>query len=262
MNKYGDEVLKLSNQICFPLYAGGKEIVRKYQPYLEKYDLTYTINYKNYTKSIKREVNVVDIEPPVINIECDDEIYSVVKEKLNTCHYTVTDNYDSQNNIKVEEISNVDENKVGDYTITIKATDSSDNVSEKNIIVHIRRKNELNYIEVSISKQRLDYYENGKLYLSTPITSGAHNKTPKGSFKVFNKAKNTYLKSGTYTTFVKYWIGFKGYRYGIHDASWRNNFGNMNYYNNGSHGCINTPTNAVKELYSRVKVGMPVYIKD
>lgn len=42
MDKYEDEVLKLSNQICFPLYASGKEIVRRYQPYLEKLDLTYT----------------------------------------------------------------------------------------------------------------------------------------------------------------------------------------------------------------------------
>ena len=41
-SNYGDEILKLSNQICFPLYASGKEIVRKYQPYLEKFDLTYT----------------------------------------------------------------------------------------------------------------------------------------------------------------------------------------------------------------------------
>ncbi len=42
MNKYGDEVLKLSNQICFPLYASGKEITRRYQPYLSELDLTYT----------------------------------------------------------------------------------------------------------------------------------------------------------------------------------------------------------------------------
>lgn len=42
MKQYGDEILKLSNQVCFPLYACGKEIVRKYQPYLEKLDLTYT----------------------------------------------------------------------------------------------------------------------------------------------------------------------------------------------------------------------------
>lgn len=46
MNNYGDEILKLSNQICFPLYATGKEIVRRYQPYLEKYDLTYTPIYR------------------------------------------------------------------------------------------------------------------------------------------------------------------------------------------------------------------------
>ena len=37
-----DEILKLSNQLCFPLYASGKEIVRKYTPFLEEFDLTYT----------------------------------------------------------------------------------------------------------------------------------------------------------------------------------------------------------------------------
>lgn len=41
MNK-NDEILKLSNQICFPLYACGKEIARKYKPVLGKFDLTYT----------------------------------------------------------------------------------------------------------------------------------------------------------------------------------------------------------------------------
>ena len=37
-----NEILKLSNQLCFPLYACGKEIVRKYKPILDKFDLTYT----------------------------------------------------------------------------------------------------------------------------------------------------------------------------------------------------------------------------
>ena len=36
------EALKLKNQICFPLYACAKEIVRRYKPYLDKIDLTYT----------------------------------------------------------------------------------------------------------------------------------------------------------------------------------------------------------------------------
>ena len=40
MDKY--EVLKLENQICFPLYVGSKEVVKRYTPFLEEIDLTYT----------------------------------------------------------------------------------------------------------------------------------------------------------------------------------------------------------------------------
>ncbi|WP_423363062.1 MarR family winged helix-turn-helix transcriptional regulator [Mycoplasma sp. P36-A1] len=34
--------LKLDNQLCFPLYALSKEVVRLYSPYLKKLNLTYT----------------------------------------------------------------------------------------------------------------------------------------------------------------------------------------------------------------------------
>ena len=36
------DVLKLKNQLCFPLYACSKEIVKKYKPFLDEIDLTYT----------------------------------------------------------------------------------------------------------------------------------------------------------------------------------------------------------------------------
>ena len=36
------DCLKLNNQICFPLYACSKEIIRRYKPFLDKVDLTYT----------------------------------------------------------------------------------------------------------------------------------------------------------------------------------------------------------------------------
>ena len=36
------DVLKLENQICFPLYACAKEVVRRYKPYLDEIGLTYT----------------------------------------------------------------------------------------------------------------------------------------------------------------------------------------------------------------------------
>ena len=34
--------LKLDSQICFPLYAASKEVVRLYRPFLDELDLTYT----------------------------------------------------------------------------------------------------------------------------------------------------------------------------------------------------------------------------
>ena len=34
--------LKLENQLCFPLYAAAKEMVKRYRPYLEPLGLTYT----------------------------------------------------------------------------------------------------------------------------------------------------------------------------------------------------------------------------
>ena len=36
------ECLKLKNQLCFPLYACSKEIIRRYKPFLDQVDLTYT----------------------------------------------------------------------------------------------------------------------------------------------------------------------------------------------------------------------------
>ena len=36
------KMLKLSSQLCFPLYACAKEIVKKYKPFLDELDLTYT----------------------------------------------------------------------------------------------------------------------------------------------------------------------------------------------------------------------------
>lgn len=36
------DALKLDNQICFPLYACAKEIVKRYKPFLDEIDLTYT----------------------------------------------------------------------------------------------------------------------------------------------------------------------------------------------------------------------------
>ena len=36
------DALKLENQLCFPLYACSREIIKKYKPHLDRLDLTYT----------------------------------------------------------------------------------------------------------------------------------------------------------------------------------------------------------------------------
>lgn len=52
------ESLKLGNQLCFPLYACSKEIIRKYKPYLDDIDLTYTQYIAMMVLWEKKTVNV------------------------------------------------------------------------------------------------------------------------------------------------------------------------------------------------------------
>ena len=36
------DTLKLENQLCFPLYAASREVIKVYKPFLDGLDLTYT----------------------------------------------------------------------------------------------------------------------------------------------------------------------------------------------------------------------------
>lgn len=42
MDSQDFNTLKLEDQLCFPLYACSKEIIRRYKPFLDPLDLTYT----------------------------------------------------------------------------------------------------------------------------------------------------------------------------------------------------------------------------
>lgn len=53
--------LKLENQLCFPLYAGAKEVVRKYKPFLDEIDLTYTQYISMMVLWEKKQVNVKEL---------------------------------------------------------------------------------------------------------------------------------------------------------------------------------------------------------
>lgn len=59
MDEVGNyEGLKLENQICFPLYVCSKEIIKRYKPFLEEIDLTYTQYIVMMVMWEKKELNV------------------------------------------------------------------------------------------------------------------------------------------------------------------------------------------------------------
>lgn len=55
------DCLKLENQVCFPLYACAKEVVRKYKPFLDRLDLTYTQYIAMMVMWEKKEMNVKEL---------------------------------------------------------------------------------------------------------------------------------------------------------------------------------------------------------
>ena len=116
------------------------------------------------------------------------------------------------------------------------------------------------YIEVDMGAQHLYYYDDGQLSLDTDIVTGnkkLKRDTPEGVNFVYGKTKNRVLRGPGYATFVKYWMPVKG-AIGIHDATWRDEFGGEIYLTNGSHGCVNVPVEQAGELYDKVEIGTPV----
>ena len=116
------------------------------------------------------------------------------------------------------------------------------------------------YIEIDMGNQMMYYYKDGGLKVETPVVTGnmsRHWDTPSKVCYVYFKQKNRVLRGANYATPVKYWMAVDGH-IGIHDASWRSEFGGDIYLTDGSHGCINTPLDIMSELYEMVDEGTPV----
>lgn len=61
MNGSKYDALKLENQLCFPLYACAREVVKRYKPFLDKIDLTYTQYIAMMVMWEKKRVNVKEL---------------------------------------------------------------------------------------------------------------------------------------------------------------------------------------------------------
>lgn len=118
------------------------------------------------------------------------------------------------------------------------------------------------YIEVDMGNQHMYYYVDGALVIDTPVVTGNMSRkwgTPAKVCYVYFKQKNRVLRGANYATPVKYWMAVDGH-IGIHDATWRKEFGGEIYKTDGSHGCINTPIEIMAELYDMVELGTPVIL--
>ena len=127
------------------------------------------------------------------------------------------------------------------------------------------------YVEVDIEAQHVWFYQNGTCVWDSDCVSGTgtdeDRETPKGIFDIYTKETDRTLKGApdpvtkkpSYESFVHYWMPFyEGC--GLHDATWRSDFGGDIYISGGSHGCVNLPFSKAESLYGLVEVGTPVIV--
>ena len=113
----------------------------------------------------------------------------------------------------------------------------------------------VNYVEIDMGDQHLYLYTNNNLVGDWPIVTGTYTntgrRTPEGVYILNYKTTDTYLRGPTWNSWVMYWMPFNG-GIGMHDANWRSSFGGNIYMYNGSHGCINMPTEGAKTVYNAI----------
>ena len=118
------------------------------------------------------------------------------------------------------------------------------------------------YVEIDLTSQHLWVYVDGELVEDTDFVSGNvsnGNITPVGVYAITYKERNATLRGENYASKVSYWMPFNG-NVGMHDASWRNVFGNDIYLTGGSHGCVNLPIKEAEIIYGYVEQGEPVIV--
>lgn len=124
-----------------------------------------------------------------------------------------------------------------------------------------------NYVEVDLTSQHLWFYKDGALVVESDIVSGNAAKglqTQTGVFPLAYKESpavlsGTYAETESWKNEVQYWMPFFEGE-GLHDAEWRTSFGGDIYQTNGSHGCINLPTDVAKTIFDNISAGTPIVI--
>ncbi len=133
---------------------------------------------------------------------------------------------------------------------------------------------------VSLSKQQLWAYQNGRFVMTSLVTTGMPQlPTPTGTFHIMMKETNVWFYSpwpyGSPYYYspehINYAMLFRAGGFYIHDAPWRETFGpgtNVPHiepdgkWATGSHGCVNMPTSTASQLYRWIGIGATVIIRN
>ena len=119
------------------------------------------------------------------------------------------------------------------------------------------------YIEISLADQHMWYVVDGEVAVETDVVTGLPEdgrETPSGVFAVLEKLTN-HTMSGSYgTAFCNYVLSFNWDGICIHDSTWRSSYGGVIYLSDGSHGCVNTPLDKMKEIFDLCYINTPIVI--
>ena len=121
-----------------------------------------------------------------------------------------------------------------------------------------------NIASVDISNQQLNLYQGNELVMVTPVVTGTATNpdrvSDEGLFEIFNERHNLWITS---TAYVDNMLNYNRGE-GLHDAyRWRApyEFGGNTYIYNGSHGCINMPSEAADYASEVLDIGDLVLVK-
>ena len=102
-----------------------------------EYNVEYKIRYKDKEELISRKINIVDNINPELTLNGKQEVSIYVGNSYNEEGASAIDNYDGDISDKILIEGEVNTNKEGEYKITYKVSDSSNNESIKERVVKV-----------------------------------------------------------------------------------------------------------------------------
>lgn len=273
----GRTYVDLEEENCYrkpAMYASDEQIIRNCEQINQLTDIVVTYDFADRTETVDREV----IKNWLVLDGNGD--YTLDRDKVAEYVLDLAYEYDTFGGTRYFRTYNGREVMVsgGDYGWVIHLEEETDALIDviKSGVTQVREpvylyegwsrdSNDIGYtyIEIDLTNQRLVLYKDGVPIVDTLVVTGNPNLdgmgTPTGCYAVDAMMSPATLTGEDYQADVTWWIPFCG-NVGIHDASWRTEFGNNLYLWEGSHGCVNVPYDKAEAIYHNTSIGMPVVV--